>query len=47
MHPSGHFQCTDGLMVTKGHGHIIYSYTLLVPLNQRAVNNSSKGRGDS
>ena len=41
--PSGYYQSANGLMVTHTLGHMIYDYTLLVPMSQRVLNKSSRG----
>ena len=32
----------SGFVATHAHGHMMYSYTLLVPMNQRVLNKLSK-----
>ena len=40
--PCGYYQSTNGRVVTHALGHIMYGYTLLVPMNQRVLNKPSK-----
>ena len=37
----------NGLAATHALGHMMYGYTLLVPMNQRVLNNQSKERNIS
>ena len=37
----------NGFVGTHPLGHMIYSYTLLVPMSQRVINKPSKGRNAS
>ena len=37
-----YYQSANGPMVTHALGHMMYGYTLLVPMNQRVLNKSSK-----
>ena len=38
----GYYQSVNGFMATHAVGHMMYGYTLLVPMNQKVLNNSSK-----
>ena len=40
--PPGYYQSANGPMVTHAFGHMMHGYTLLVPVNQRVLNKSSK-----
>ena len=42
MCPHGYYQSANGPVVTHALGHMMYGYTLLVPMNQRVLNKSSK-----
>ena len=42
MCPPGCYQSTNGRKLTHTLGHMIYCYTLLVSINQRLLNKSSK-----
>ena len=42
MWPPGYYQSANDPMVTHALGHMMYDYTLLVPINQRVLNKSSK-----
>ena len=37
----------NGFVATHALGHMMYGYTLLVPMNQRMLNNQSKERNIS
>ena len=37
----------NGLVATHALGHMMYGYTLLVPMNQRVINKQSKERNIS
>ena len=45
MCPSGHHQ--NGFVTTHALGHMMYSYTLLVQMNQKVFNNLSKEHNTS
>ena len=45
MYPPGHHY--NGFVATHAFGHMMYGYTLLVPMNQRVLNKQSKGRNIS
>ena len=45
MCPPGYHQ--NGFVATHALGHMMYSYTLLVPMNQRVLNKQSKERNIS
>ena len=36
----------NGIVATHALGHIMYGYTLLVPMNQRVLNKQSKERNE-
>ena len=38
MCPPGYYQSANGPMVIHALGHMMYGYTLLVPMNQRVLN---------
>ena len=42
MCPPSYYQSTSGLMAIHALGHMMYVYTLLVPMNQTVFNKSSK-----
>ena len=43
MCPPGYYQPANGSLVTHALGHMMYDgYTLLVPMNQRVLNKSTK-----
>ena len=42
MCPPGYYPSANGPMVAHALGHMMYGYTLSVPLNQRELNKSSK-----
>ena len=44
---SSYYQSANGLVVTHTLGHMMYGYTLLVPMNQRVLNKLSKERNVS
>ena len=37
----------NGFVATHAHGHMMYGYTLLVPVNQRVLNKQSKERNST
>ena len=39
---TNYYQSVNGLMATHVLGHMMYGYKLLVPMNQRVLNKSSK-----
>ena len=43
--PPGYHQ--NGFVATHAPGHMMYGYTLLVPMNQRVLNKQSKERNIS
>ena len=45
MYPTGYHH--NGFVATHALGHMIYRYTLLVPMKQRALNKQSKERNIS
>ena len=45
MCPPGHHH--NGFVATHAHGHMMYGYTLLVPMNQRVLNKQNKERNIS
>ena len=45
MCPPGYHR--NGFVATHALGHMIYGFTLLVPMNQRVLNKQSKGRNMS
>ena len=42
MCPPGYYQSANGYIVIHALGHMMYGYTLLVPVNQGVFNKSSK-----
>ena len=41
--PLSYYQSANGPMVVHALGRMMYGYTLLVPMNQKVLNKSSKG----